>query len=302
MMLQGYNDWVLDEWCATPTPGRFIPLGLVPMWDAELAAAEVHRLAAKGASRSISFLETPHVQGYPSFLSGPLGPDVHGAVRHRDQVLSLHIGAGFAVINRPPEAPHRPPHGAGLPDLAPSPPRTSSSARPCASSPTSGSPCPRAGSAGSPSTSTASTATCGTRSGSSTTAGAARSPRRCSGSTSSPASSPTRRGSCCGTASASTTSPGSATTRTPTPPGRRRRSWRGASSRRPGCADKGDPQDHLGERLPVLTTGTRSSTPIARTATVGALRALATDVDVTRMPGRSGRPATRPPALRDVLT
>ena len=102
VMLRAYNDWVLDEWCAA-YPGRFIPLCIVPMWDVDLAAQEVHRVAAKGC-RSISFLEMPHVQGYPSFLSGYWDPMMQ-AICDNNQVLSLHIGGGFAVINRPAEAP-----------------------------------------------------------------------------------------------------------------------------------------------------------------------------------------------------
>jgi predicted TIM-barrel fold metal-dependent hydrolase len=102
VMLQAYNDWVLDEWCAA-YPGRFIPLGIVPMWDVELAAAEARRIAKKGC-RSISFLETPHVQGYPSFLSGYWDPLMQ-ALCDENLILSLHIGAGFDVIKRAPEAP-----------------------------------------------------------------------------------------------------------------------------------------------------------------------------------------------------
>jgi predicted TIM-barrel fold metal-dependent hydrolase len=102
VMLQAYNDWAIDEWCAA-YPGRFIPLGLVPMWDVDLAAEEVHRLAKKGC-RSISFLETPHVQGFPSFLSGYWDPMLKALV-DENMVLSLHIGAGFDVIKRPQEAP-----------------------------------------------------------------------------------------------------------------------------------------------------------------------------------------------------
>ncbi|MFV2173780.1 amidohydrolase family protein [Actinomadura sp. LOL_016] len=101
VMLRGYNDWVLDEWCAA-YPGRFIPLGLVPMWDVELAAEEIHRIGRKGC-RSVSFLETPHVQGYPSFLSGYWDPMLK-ALCEENMVLSLHIGAGFDVIRRPAEA------------------------------------------------------------------------------------------------------------------------------------------------------------------------------------------------------
>jgi predicted TIM-barrel fold metal-dependent hydrolase len=102
VMLRGYNDWVLDEWCAS-YPGRFIPQCIVPMWDVELVADEIKRVADKGC-RSISFLETPHVQGYPSFLSGYWDPMMQ-ALCDTNVVLSLHIGAGFDVIRRPAEAP-----------------------------------------------------------------------------------------------------------------------------------------------------------------------------------------------------
>jgi len=102
IMLRAYNDWVIDEWCAT-YPGRFIPLGIVPMWDVDLAVEEIHRIAKKGC-RSVSFLETPHVQGYPSFLSGYWDPMMK-ALSEENMVLSLHIGAGFDAIRRPAEAP-----------------------------------------------------------------------------------------------------------------------------------------------------------------------------------------------------
>ena len=63
----------------------------------------MHRIGRKGC-RSISFLETPHVQGFPSFLSGYWDP-MFAAICDEGMVLSLHIGAGFDVIKRPPEAP-----------------------------------------------------------------------------------------------------------------------------------------------------------------------------------------------------
>jgi len=102
VMLQAYNDWVIDEWCAA-YPGRFIPQGIVPMWDLDLAVQEVHRIGQKGC-RSVSFLETPHVQGFPSFLSGHWDPMIQ-ALCDENIVLSLHIGAGFDVIRKAPEAP-----------------------------------------------------------------------------------------------------------------------------------------------------------------------------------------------------
>jgi predicted TIM-barrel fold metal-dependent hydrolase len=102
VMLQAYNDWHIDEWCAT-YPGRFIPLSIVPMWDVDLAVAEVRRVAKKGA-RAISFLEAPHAQGYPSFLSGHWDP-VLKAIVDEDMVLCLHIGGAYGLITLAPEAP-----------------------------------------------------------------------------------------------------------------------------------------------------------------------------------------------------
>src|SRR3546814_17136017 len=94
-MLQGYNGWAIDGWAGS-YPGRFIPLGIVPMWDVDLAVAEIRRLGKKGC-RSISFLETPHVKGFPSFLSGHWDP-MFQALCDENLVLSLHIGGGVEVI------------------------------------------------------------------------------------------------------------------------------------------------------------------------------------------------------------
>ena len=46
-LLRAYNDWHIDEWCGT-YPGRFIPLSIPPIWDPQLMADEVHRVAKKG--------------------------------------------------------------------------------------------------------------------------------------------------------------------------------------------------------------------------------------------------------------
>jgi predicted TIM-barrel fold metal-dependent hydrolase len=102
VMLQAYNDWHIDEWCAT-YPGRFLPLGIVPMWDVDLAVKEVHRMAKKGF-RAVSFLEAPHSQGYPSFLSGHWDP-MFEAIIEENMVLCLHIGGAYGLIQLAPEAP-----------------------------------------------------------------------------------------------------------------------------------------------------------------------------------------------------
>ncbi len=78
-VLQAYNDWHIDEWCGA-YPGRFIPMALPVLWDAELAAAEVRRVAAKGC-HSLTFTENPATLGYPSFHVRALGPAVARRVR-----------------------------------------------------------------------------------------------------------------------------------------------------------------------------------------------------------------------------
>ena len=109
-------------------PGRFIPLGIVPMWDVDLAVEEVHRLGKKGC-RSISFLETPHVAGLPELPLRPLGPDAAGDVRREHGPVAAHRRR-LRRHPAPAGGADRPPHGAGLPDHAPSPRRT------CCSGPT----------------------------------------------------------------------------------------------------------------------------------------------------------------------
>jgi predicted TIM-barrel fold metal-dependent hydrolase len=102
VMLQAYNDWHIDEWCGT-YPGRFIPMGVVPLWDVELAAAEVRRIARKGA-RAITFLEAPHALGLPSFISGYWDPMLQALV-DENMVLCLHIGAAGTLVRLAKDAP-----------------------------------------------------------------------------------------------------------------------------------------------------------------------------------------------------
>ena len=68
-------------WCGS-CPGRFIPMGLPVLWDAELAAAEVRRLAKKGV-HSLTFTENPADPRLPELPLRPLGSAVDGAVPTR---------------------------------------------------------------------------------------------------------------------------------------------------------------------------------------------------------------------------
>jgi predicted TIM-barrel fold metal-dependent hydrolase len=89
-LVEAYNDWHIDDWCAS-NPGRFIPLAVSPIWDAEAAAAEVRRVARKGAT-AITFTEDPEAFGLPSIHSGYYDP-FFKACADEDVVVAIHIGS-----------------------------------------------------------------------------------------------------------------------------------------------------------------------------------------------------------------
>jgi predicted TIM-barrel fold metal-dependent hydrolase len=101
-VLRAYNDWHVDEWCGA-YPGRFIPMALPVLWDAELAADEVHRLAAKGV-HSVTFTENPAKLGLPSFHSPSWDP-FWRALSDTDTVLSIHLGSSGELVVTAPDAP-----------------------------------------------------------------------------------------------------------------------------------------------------------------------------------------------------
>jgi len=90
-LVQAYNDWHLEDWCG-PHPGRFIPLGFVPFWDAKQAVAEIRRLASKGA-RSVCLPENPSAFGLPSIHREYWSPILEACVES-NLVASVHIGTG----------------------------------------------------------------------------------------------------------------------------------------------------------------------------------------------------------------
>ena len=103
-LVRAYNDWHIDEWCAA-YPGRFIPMAIPVIWDAELCAAEVRRVAAKGC-HSLTFTENPAALGYPSFHDQYWNP-LWQALCDTNTVLSVHIGSSgrlsIPAVDSPPD-------------------------------------------------------------------------------------------------------------------------------------------------------------------------------------------------------
>jgi predicted TIM-barrel fold metal-dependent hydrolase len=101
-MLRAYNDWHIETWCGT-YPGRFIPLSLPPLWDPQLMANEVRRVAAKDC-HAVTFSENPEKLGYPSFHSEHWNP-FWEACADVGTVVCLHIGSSSQVVITALDAP-----------------------------------------------------------------------------------------------------------------------------------------------------------------------------------------------------
>lgn len=101
-MVRAYNDWHIDEWCGHE-PGRFIPLAIPAIWDPEVMADEVRRVAAKGC-HAITFSENPEKLGWPSLHSDYWDP-FWKACTDTATVVCLHIGSSSQMVMTAADAP-----------------------------------------------------------------------------------------------------------------------------------------------------------------------------------------------------
>ena len=104
LCVRAYNDWMVDEWCGD-TGGRLIPLCLIPLWDAHLAADEVRRNAARGV-HAVCFSEVPPYLGLPS-VHDPDGywHPFFAACEETDTVICMHIGSSSRMPSTSADAP-----------------------------------------------------------------------------------------------------------------------------------------------------------------------------------------------------
>ena len=94
--LQAYNDWMIDDWCGA-APGRYIPLVLIPIWDPALAAKELERCAAKGAT-AFAFSENPEPLGLPTIHDPDRYWDpVMAAAQDTQMVVCMHVGSSSTM-------------------------------------------------------------------------------------------------------------------------------------------------------------------------------------------------------------
>ncbi len=103
LCVQAYNDWMVEEWCGGAGAGRLVPLVIIPLWDARLAAAEIHRNAARGV-RAVCFSEIPSFLDLPSIHSGEWEPFFQ-ACAETNTVINMHIGSSSRMPATSPDAP-----------------------------------------------------------------------------------------------------------------------------------------------------------------------------------------------------
>jgi predicted TIM-barrel fold metal-dependent hydrolase len=107
VMIKAYNDWHVDEWCGA-YPGRFIPCGILPLFDVEEAAQEVRRLADKGC-HAVTFSENPQALNMPSIHTDYWYP-LFAAASETNTVLCTHVGSS----SRAPAVSHDAPPSVGM--------------------------------------------------------------------------------------------------------------------------------------------------------------------------------------------
>ena len=88
--VRAWNDWMLDEWCAT-APDRLVPMQLPWLRDPVVAADEIRRNADRGF-KAVTFSESPRAAGFPSQGSGAWDP-FFAACEETGTVLCLHVGS-----------------------------------------------------------------------------------------------------------------------------------------------------------------------------------------------------------------
>ena len=97
-LIRAYNDWHIEDW-AGRYPERLIPLGILPLWDLDLAIAELKRVNDAGV-RIVSFPENPTAFGQPSIHWGHWDP-LFTQITERGMTVAIHIGTAGGLLPTP---------------------------------------------------------------------------------------------------------------------------------------------------------------------------------------------------------
>lgn len=100
--LRTYNDYLLDEWCATD-PDRLYGAAVLPLIDIDDSVAELKRVIDKGA-KAIAFSENPTVLGLPSVHTGHWDP-LWDILDDAEIPVCMHIGSSSRMTTTSADAP-----------------------------------------------------------------------------------------------------------------------------------------------------------------------------------------------------
>jgi predicted TIM-barrel fold metal-dependent hydrolase len=99
---QAYNDYLIDEWCATD-PERLFGAVILPLHDIDLAVEEFKRVIDKGA-KALAFSENPTVLGLPSVHTDHW--DALWALADEAEIpVCMHIGSSSKLLTTSDDAP-----------------------------------------------------------------------------------------------------------------------------------------------------------------------------------------------------
>jgi predicted TIM-barrel fold metal-dependent hydrolase len=100
--IRTYNDYLLDEWCATD-PARLFGAVILPLSDIDEAIAELERVLAKGA-KALAFSENPTVLGLPSVHTDHW-ERLWSVVNDACIPVCMHIGSSSRLVTTSDDAP-----------------------------------------------------------------------------------------------------------------------------------------------------------------------------------------------------
>ena len=97
-LVRAYNDWHIEDW-AGRHPNRLVANGILPLWDLDLAVAELERINDRGV-RVVSFCENPTAFGQPSIHWGHWDP-LFARIVEREMTVAIHIGTAGGLLPAP---------------------------------------------------------------------------------------------------------------------------------------------------------------------------------------------------------
>jgi predicted TIM-barrel fold metal-dependent hydrolase len=101
LCVRAWNDFIIEEW-VTPYPDRFIPMMILPLWDAGECVREIERMVPRGMT-CISFPENPAPLGLPTWTSGAWDP-VCQAAQHHELPICMHFGTSAMNLKPAPDS------------------------------------------------------------------------------------------------------------------------------------------------------------------------------------------------------